>query len=145
VDEKVPEGLSAIASGAVDKTHKIAILMVMAIKYSTSHQASPRVSELPPVTATALKNSTADVLDLVTAQGAVAITKHDKPRAVLISIQQYQLLLGSDNNWLADLHEEYRGMLEEMQKPEQKAAAKRAFNATPEELGKAAVAAALRK
>ncbi len=117
----------------------------MATKYTIPHQAPLKVQELPPVTATALKNSTADVLDQVTALGAVAITKHDKPRAVLISIENYEQMMGVESHWLTELHEEYRGMLEKMQEPEQKAAAERAFNATPEELGKAAVAAALRR
>ena len=114
-------------------------------KYFTPAFVSQKVQELPPVTATVLKNSTADVLDQVSAHGAIAITKHDKPRAVLISIEQYERMAGSEGNLLNELHEEYRGMLEKMQEPEQKAAAKRAFNATPEELGKAAVAAATKK
>ncbi|MCC5840236.1 MAG: type II toxin-antitoxin system Phd/YefM family antitoxin [Opitutales bacterium] len=104
-----------------------------------------KVEELPPVTATALKNTTADVLDQLATQGAVAITRHDKPKAVLLSIERFEQLTGHGDDWLADLHEEYRGMLEKMQAPEQKEAAIRAFNATPEELGKAAVAAAMRK
>lgn len=102
-----------------------------------------RVEELPPVTATSLKNRTADVLDQVTDLGAVAITRHDKPRAVLLSLEQYRQLKGEDDDdWLAKLHEEYLGVLDRMQEPEQKAAAERAFNATPEELGQAAVRAA---
>jgi len=44
--------------------------------------------------------------------------------------------------WLEKLHEEYGGLLDRMQGPEQRAAAERAFNATPEELGEAAVWAA---
>jgi prevent-host-death family protein len=91
-----------------------------------------------------LKHSTADVLDQVSGGKAVAVTRHDKPRAVLISVEQYQELTGGDGDWLARLHEEYRGMLDHMQAPEQKEAALRAFNATPEELGNAAVAAAMR-
>lgn len=116
----------------------------MDTKYATSVHASLKVQDLSPVTSTALKNSTADVLDQVTAHGAVAITRHDKPRAVLISVEQYERMTGVESNWLTELHEEYQGMLEKMQKPEQKVAAKRAFNATPEELGKAAVAAVRR-
>lgn len=120
------------------------ILVDMATKYSTSTHVSLKVQELPPVTATALKNSTADILDRVAAQGAVAITRHDKPRAVLVSIEQYERMTGGESDWLADLHEEYRGMLDKMQEPKQKAAAKRLFEATPEELGAAAVRAARR-
>lgn len=113
--------------------------------YSVPTHTPMKVEELQPVTATALKNSTADVLDQVVAQGALAVTRHDKPRAVLISVEQYERMIGAESSWLGDLHKEYRGMLEEMQAPSQKAAAKRAFNATPEELGKAAVAAARKR
>lgn len=105
-----------------------------------------RVEELPPVTATSLKNRTADVLDQVADLGAVAITRHDKPRAVLLSLEQYRQLKGDDDeDWLAELHEEYLGVLERMQEPEQKAAAERLFEATPEELGDAALRAAQRR
>jgi prevent-host-death family protein len=89
-----------------------------------------------------LKNSTADVLDQVAVQGAVAITKHDKPRAVLLSIEHYERLTGAKSNLLNELQAEYRSVQEKMQEPAQKAAAKRLFEATPEELGAAAVWAA---
>ena len=80
-----------------------------------------------------------------TARRAVAITRHDKPRAVLLSIDQYEALTAQHNPpWLEKLHEEYGGLLDRMQGPEQRAAAERAFNATPEELGEAAVSAARR-
>ncbi|MEX2381458.1 MAG: type II toxin-antitoxin system Phd/YefM family antitoxin [Opitutales bacterium] len=125
----------------VDEIAKIAILFIMAKKDPVSNQALLKVDQLPPVTATALKNSTANVLDQVTARGAIAITRHDKPRAVLLSLEQYERIMGGGGDWLAELHQEYRGMLGKMQEPAQKAAAKRAFNATPEELGEAAVAA----
>ena len=110
-------------------------------KYKAKRSDSLKlVRELPPVTATALKNETADVLDQVARDGAVLITKHDKPSAVLLPLDQYTEFFGSDDEqWLEDLHEEYRGMLDKMQEPEQKAAAERLFKATPEELGAAAL------
>ncbi len=117
----------------------------MSKPYSSSFQPTLKVEELPPVTATALKNSTADVLDQVVTQGAVAIMRHDKPRAVLVSIEQYERMTSVENSLLNELQAEYRGMLEKMQEPEQKAAAKRLFEATPEELGAAAVRGAQRK
>jgi prevent-host-death family protein len=117
----------------------------MAKRYSSSSYPSLKVQELPPVTATALKNSAADVLDQVAAHGAVAITKHDKPRAVLVSIEQYERMMGAESNLVNELQAEYRGMLEKMQEPEQKAAAEHLFKATPEELGAAAVRGARRK
>ena len=118
----------------------------MSTSYQTPSSPAPRVAEMPTITATELKNTTADVFEQVAARRAVAITRHDKPRAVLLSVEQYEALTGQQNpDWLEKLHEEYRGMLDRMQGPEQRAAAERAFNATPEELGEAAVWAAQQK
>ena len=114
---------------------------------STSYQhpsiPSPRVAEMPTISATELKNATADVFEQVASRRAVAITRHDKPRAVLLSVEQYEALTGQQNpDWLEKLHEEYRGMLDRMQGPEQRAAAEKLFKATPEGLGEAALWAA---
>ena len=118
----------------------------MSTSYQNPSNPAPRVAEMPSITATELKNATADVFEQVAARRAVAITRHDKPRAVLLSVEQYEALTGQQNpDWLEKLHEEYRGMLDRMQGPEQRAAAERAFNATPEELGEAAVWAAQQK
>ena len=114
----------------------------MSTSYRSESQPSARVRELPVVTATELKNSTADVIDQLGARRAVAITRHDKPRAVLLSIAEYEALTRQEPDYMAGLMEKYRGMLDRMQGPEQTAAAERAFNATPEELGTAAVWAA---
>ncbi|MFM8718483.1 MAG: type II toxin-antitoxin system Phd/YefM family antitoxin [Chthoniobacterales bacterium] len=118
----------------------------MSTSYQNKSTPSPRVAEMPTISATELKNATADVFEQVASRRAVAITRHDKPRAVLLSVEQYEALTGQQNpDWLEKLHEEYRGMLDRMQGPEQRAAAERAFNATPEELGEAAVWAAQQK
>lgn len=112
----------------------------MAKKYNTPSDRSLRVEEMPSVTATELKNKTADVFDLVAAKRAVAIRRHDKVRAVLLSMEEYAALKGGDDPlFLEELKAEYSWMLDDMQSPEQRAAAERAFNATPEELGEAAV------
>ncbi len=116
----------------------------MKTEYTSSSIPSPRVSEMPTITATELKNATADVFEKVSARRAVAITRHDKPRAVLLSVEQYEALTGNRPDLLEDLHAKYRRMLDAMQGPEQRAAADRAFNATPEELGEAALAGARR-
>ena len=118
----------------------------MSASYNTPSTPAPRVAEMPTISATELKNATADVFEQVASRRAVAITRHEKPRAVLLSVEQYEALTGQQNpDWLEKLHEEYRGLLDRMQGPEQRAAAERAFNATPEELGEAAVWAAQQK
>ena len=118
----------------------------MNTSYQNPSSPAPRVAEMPTITATELKNTTADVFEQVAARRAVAITRHDKPRAVLLSVEQYEALTGQQNpDWLEKLHEEYRGMLDRMQGPEQRAAAEKLFKATPEELGEAALWAAQQK
>jgi len=115
----------------------------MSTSYQNPFTPSPRVAEMPTISATELKNATADAFEQVAARRAVAITRHDKPRAVLLSVEQYEALTGQQNpDWLEKLHEEYRGLLDRMQGPEQRAAAEKLFNATPEELGEAALWAA---
>ena len=115
----------------------------MSTSYPNPSTPSPRVAEMPTVSATELKNATADVFEQVASRRAVAITRHDKPRAVLLSVEQYEALTGQQNpDWLEKLHDEYRGMLDRMQGPEQRAAAEKLFKATPEELGEAALWAA---
>lgn len=106
---------------------------------------SARVRDLPTVSATDLKNATADVFDQVAARGAVAVTRHDKPRAVLLSVEEYEELAGPELPGLDELRAECQEMLREMQSPDQKAAAERLFEATPEELGAAAVRGAQRR
>jgi antitoxin Phd len=118
----------------------------MSTSYNTPSTPAPRVAEMPTISATELKNATADVFEQVAARRAVAITRHEKPRAVLLSVEQYEALTGQQNpDWLEKLHEEYRGLLDRMQGPKQRAAAEKLFKATPEELGEAAVWAAQQK
>lgn len=117
----------------------------MSTNYRSDAKPSARVRELPMVTATELKNSTADVIEQVAARRAIAITRHDKPRAVLISIEEYEALTGQDPEWLECLKQKYQGLLDSMQGSEQRAAADKLFQATPEELGAAAVLAAQKK
>jgi prevent-host-death family protein len=95
------------------------------------------------VTATRAKNEFAQVLDTALARGQVVITKHDAPKAVLVSIDKYNELAG--NRVLEELTHEFEELLVSMQKPETRKRAQRAFDASPAELGKAAVAAARKR
>ncbi len=107
--------------------------------FETSH-----VQELPTVSATMLKNSISDVFDQVHSSGAVAITRHDKPRAVLLSVEDYEGLKAAFEEPLQKVREHYDRMFERMQTAEQAAGAERAFYASPEDMGRAAVEAAIR-
>jgi antitoxin Phd len=70
------------------------------------------------------------------------ITKHDTPRAVLLSYAEFEALTASATPVLDDLSERFDELVATMQTPEAKAGVTAAFAATPEELGAAALKAA---
>ena len=94
------------------------------------------------ISATEAKNDFGSLLDKVISGKTVVITKHDVPKAVMISMEQFESLSAPQRIKMGGLRAEFDAMLQRMQTPESKAAMRAAFNATPEEMGKAAVAAA---
>lgn len=94
-------------------------------------------------TATAAKNELGKLLDRLS-YGAVCITRHETPKAVLLSIDDYEALAGTVGRNLDDLTREFDAMLERMQTPGSRDAMMAAFGASPSELGVAARAAAKR-
>ena len=97
------------------------------------------------VTATMAKNGFASVLDSAARDGGVVITKHDKPKAVVLSYDEYLALGGAPRPSLDALTAEFDEMLVAMQTPAARAAARALFAMTPVELGRAAVKAARRR
>jgi antitoxin Phd len=104
-----------------------------------------RLVDVPTVSASRLRNAIGTVFDQVTLDGAVVITKHDAPKAVLLSYAEFEALTQSTTPALDDLSERFDELLASMQAPEAKAGVAAAFNATPQELGAAAVKAARTK
>jgi prevent-host-death family protein len=100
--------------------------------------AGERVS----VPATEVKNRFGRMLEEVARGKAVVVTKHDGPRAVLISFEEYEALAGTADVNLDLLTDEFDALLAGMQTPEAAAAMKSAFGASADELGRAAVTAA---
>jgi prevent-host-death family protein len=94
------------------------------------------------VTATEAKNDFGRILERVIRGGQVVITKHDTPKAVLISVERYDLLSSGRQAKLDALTREYDALLDSMQTPKARAAVKKLFRASPRRLGQAAVAAA---
>lgn len=101
-----------------------------------------KLVDAPVVTATRLKNELGAVFEEAALSGAVVITKHDTPKAVLLSYAEFEALTASATPSLNDLSGRFDKLLATMQKPEAKAGVAAAFEATPEELGAAAVKAA---
>ncbi|PJB39253.1 MAG: prevent-host-death family protein [Deltaproteobacteria bacterium CG_4_9_14_3_um_filter_63_12] len=94
------------------------------------------------VAATEAKNEFAQMLELAIHSGPVRITKHRRPRAVLVSIEEYEALMASRRSPLDELSSEFDALLAQMQEPETVAAMDSLFGASPEELGLAAVVGA---
>ena len=97
------------------------------------------------VTATEAKNQFADVLEAAIEHGAVVITKHEEPKAVLLSIRDYNALLSEDTMKLDTLTAQFDQLLERMQGESARDAMMAAFDASPVQLGKAAVARAKKR
>jgi prevent-host-death family protein len=98
--------------------------------------------DVPTVAATRFKNEFGSIFEQATVGGAVAITKHNTPKAVLLSYAEFEALTRSTAPALDELTAEFDDLLERMQTPQSKNAMASAFDASPEELGVAAVKAA---
>jgi antitoxin Phd len=96
-------------------------------------------------TATQAKNEFGRVLEMVLSGETVVITKHDAPKAILISVDGFDKLTHATERTLDTLSEEFDALLAHMQSPKASAAMKAAFAASPKELGKAAVIAARKR
>ena len=97
------------------------------------------------ISATEAKNEFGRLLETVIQGGRVVITKHDSPKAVLISLGEFNALSNAHRAELETLSGEFDGFLAKMQTPAARAGMNAAFHATPKELGKAAVATARKR
>lgn len=96
-------------------------------------------------TATEAKNEFGRLLEQAIQGTTVVITKHDSPRAVLISIDHFQTLQEAPQAKLNTLTEQFDTLLERMQSPKARLGMAAAFRADAKQLGKAAVAAARKR
>ena len=94
------------------------------------------------VSASQAKSEFGRVLEIAIQGGAVVITKHDAPRAVLISVENFNALSGAAQTKLDTLSGEFDALLARMQTSKARRGMKEAFAASGKRLGKAAVAAA---
>ena len=101
--------------------------------------------EIPEIAATQAKNTFGELLDRVAVSGAVAITRHDTPKAVLLSYEEFEALSSARSETLDALSTKFEGLLERLQTSAAIKGLEAAFNATPAELGRAAAKAARRR
>ena len=101
--------------------------------------------DVPTVAATRFKNEFGTIFEQAALGGAVAITKHNTPKAVLLSYAEFEALTKASTPALDDLSDQFDQLLERMQTPQAKSAMASAFDAAPEQIGRAAVKAARAK
>ncbi len=101
--------------------------------------------DIPSVPASRFKNEFGAVFEKAALGGAVAITKHDTPKAVLISYDEFQALMRSRGASLDELTVQFDRLLEGMQTPKARKAMASAFDAPPARLGRAALKAARKR
>jgi prevent-host-death family protein len=111
----------------------------------TLHDYRGERPEPVSVSATDAKNEFGRILEKVIQGGTVVITKHDVPKAVLISVDEFDALSRANRVKLDTLSGEFDALLARMQTPAARAGMKAAFGASPKQLGQAAVAAARKR
>jgi prevent-host-death family protein len=97
------------------------------------------------ITATVAKNEFGRELEKVLHGGITVITKHDAPKAVLMSFEDFRQLSNAGRTKLDSLSVEFDALLGRMQTPEARSGMRAAFGASPRQLGQAAVAAARKR
>jgi prevent-host-death family protein len=104
--------------------------------------AQGELVDLARVPATRFKNELAAMFEQAALGRPVAITRHDAPKAVLISYDEFRALMAARSPTLGDLEAEFDAVLEGMQSPSKRKAMAAAFDAAPAAIGRAAVKAA---
>src|SRR5437868_12867114 len=97
--------------------------------------------DIPIVAATQVKNEFSAIMKKATRGGAVAITRHDAPKAVLLSYEEFESLMQLRSRTLDNLAAEFDGRLNRMQNRKAKKGMESAFHASPAKLGHAAIRA----
>lgn len=110
----------------------------------TYRNSQGQLVDLSSVAATQVKNEFGSILEKAMHGGPVAITRHETPKAVLLSYDEFVRLTEDRAPKLDDLSQEFDELLSRMQTPKAKQGMAVAFNAAPVRLGRAAVTAARR-
>jgi antitoxin Phd len=108
--------------------------------HPTPHNHGERAGTVS-ISATDAKNEFGRLLERVIQGGRVVINKHNAPKAVLISIDDFDMLSRGRGAKLDALSAEFDALLAGMQTPSARAGMSAAFDASPKQLGQAAVMA----
>ncbi len=109
------------------------------------HRRQSEPVQSDAISATDAKNEFGRILEKVIRGGRIVITKHDSPKAVVISIDEFNALSNAHRVELEALTEQFDRLLARMQTPPARAGMNAAVHAKPKELGNAALAAARKR
>jgi antitoxin Phd len=105
------------------------------LKRSPAPVIRNRRGEAPiKISATEAKNRFGDLLDSALQSGMVLITKHETPKAVLLSMEEYGALSRAAETRLDSLNAEFNALLAQMQTAKARAGMKAAFSASPRQV-----------
>ena len=108
----------------------------------TYRNSQGQLVDMSTVAATKVKNEFGSVLEQAIHGGAVAITRHELPKAVLLSYEEFVALVKDRAPQLNDLANEFDALLADMQTAKAGQGMAEAFEAPASRLGRAAVSAA---
>jgi prevent-host-death family protein len=101
-----------------------------------------RPADIVTVTSTKAQNAFGDIVDRAARDEVVMITRHAKPRVVLLSYERYRDLLGTEATLLPALAAAFDAQVARLQTPDVWAKTVAGFRASPTAMGRAALAAA---
>jgi antitoxin Phd len=139
--------IKPIAAEALEATasHAIRMNRMRRGRSRRVNKAGKQTREASSVTATEAKNEFGKILESALRGNRVFITKHEAPKAVLISVDDFDVLTASARTDLDTLSSEFDALLARMQTRGSRSKMKAAFSASPKQLGKAAVEAASKR
>lgn len=108
----------------------------------TFRNSHGQLVDISTVAATKVKNEFGSILEQTLQTGAVVITRHDSPKAVLLSLTEFESLVKERSRSLEGLNGEFDALLARMQTPSSRKGVETAFTASPDQLGRTAVTAA---
>jgi len=114
-------------------------------RVATFRNSRGEAVEAVSLPASQAKSEFGRVLEMAMQGGAVVITRHDAPKAVLISIENFNALSAATESRLDTLTREFDALLARMQTPAARRGMKTAFAASGRQLGLAAAAAPRRR
>lgn len=97
------------------------------------------------VSSTEAQNNFGAILERVSAEGRVFITRYERRQAVVLSMAEYEALSGEEAVDLGALEAEFDAMMEAMQGEEHRAGVDALFAMSSEQLGEAAIEATRRE